>query len=426
MLKLKTTVAACFGLAAISGILATSSHLARSQNGDAPSAALAAPAAQLTVPDLAAAMVHSIVRVDMWGYDQAKDAKTGKTSYHCPMQTGTGFIVRCDRLGGDDTSDEVQFDLVTNHHVVNWEQKYDWVGPTHVTCSMHNVQVTSTTVVGQDTPADLAVIRVRARAPKGQTPKAINWADPNSVRVGDEVVAIGYARNFQGPPTVTRGIISAVHRQQSQAQIGEVADMLQTDAAINNGNSGGPLLNLRGEVLGVNTCMAGAQVTKDAQNNIQVAEALNLGFARCCRTARPIVEQILSAGKVTRIDPGCKLLTLQEMYYRFLGWPRGVLVGSASGPTALAAKQGIKLNDLIIAIGSAAMRPTAPDPAQESKVETIGDLENALALRSGDTAVWVRFIRPSEAMIASLGALAAAKEPAAYDNQGKVYWAFLR
>ena len=144
----------------------------------------------------------------------------------------------------------------------------------------YGLDTTNATIVGTDTLADLAVVRVRARA-QGQMPRVLAWADPNSMRMGDEVVAIGYARDLRGRPTVTRGIISATRRTQPTTGSPQAtfADLIQSDASINHGNSGGPLLNMRGEVLGVNTYGFPTVVTKDPKDNVSVDVSYGLFFA---------------------------------------------------------------------------------------------------------------------------------------------------
>ena len=120
---------------------------------------------------------------------------------------------------------------------------------------MYGVDVTDAAILGRDPLADLAVVRVRGHARKDKVPRVLSWADPNSIRVGDDVVAIGFARDLRGRPTVTRGIVGATRRTEptTGSEQAVFADLIQSDASINHGNSGGPLVNMRGEVLGVNS-----------------------------------------------------------------------------------------------------------------------------------------------------------------------------
>jgi len=366
------------------------------------------PEAKTSLPDLVAGVTRAIARVEVWRSCQVKDAKTGKVipGFHWAGETGTGFVVRCQRVGGSDTIDDVEFDVVTNNHVLVITPQRDWTGPSNLMCMVYGLTTKSATVLGTDVAADLAVIRARAEAPKGEMPKTLAWADAKSMRVGDDVVAIGYARDLRGSPTVTRGIISALRRAEPTVGTEQAlfADLIQSDASSNHGNSGGPLLNVRGEVLGVNTYQIPPAVTKDAQDNVSVDVTYGIFFARSSRTAKPFVDQIIRSGKVARPNLGCTMVTL--VAGRFLGWPPGVRLRTGSGvsPTSLAAKAGLRGGDVIIAVGSASQRPAAADSSLETKIGSVGELNDALGLRGGDGCIWVRFIRPPAAVVTAMGA----------------------
>ncbi len=414
-----------FITAAFLVLLAARSSL-RLEGADVPAASVETTK---SMADLVADASRAIVRLDIWGLHPIKNATTGKMILDNTGTVGTGFVVRCTRLGGDDTTDDLEFDVVSNNHVLATAAQKDWVTPAKLQCTAYGLNVTSATILGTDVTADLGVVRIRAKAPKDIAPRVLAWADPNSARVGDEVLAIGYARDLQGRPTVTRGIVSAMRRTEAAANGSDgaaFADLIQTDASVNHGNSGGPLLNMRGEVLGVVTYGLGATVTKDAKGNVSVEETLGIGYARSSRTARPFVEQIISNGNVSRLDLGCKLVSLPELFVRFLGWPPSVLAGTPTAATALATTAGLRAGDLIIAVGSAAVRPDTPDPSQETKVSSVGELNDALGLRGGDASIWVRFIRPPPALLLAFAATANGQQPPTYTSGGNVYWAFLR
>ena len=120
-------------------------------------------------------------------------------------------------------------------------------------------------VVGIDTNNDLALLKVKGVS--GLTPATL--AKPDSVQLGDDVVAIGFALNLDGGPSVTRGIVSALDRT-LQSDNGVLDGLIQTDAAISSGNSGGPLVNAQGEVIGMDTAVARSD-TSVAANNIGFA-----------------------------------------------------------------------------------------------------------------------------------------------------------
>ncbi len=133
------------------------------------------------------------------------------------------------------------------------------------------------TLLAADPDNDLALLRVA-----GDGFQPATFADPGSVRLGDEVVAIGFALDLDGAPSVTLGIVSALERTISAG--GAFLDgLIQTDAAISSGNSGGPLVNARGEVVGINTAVARGDAT---------VAATNVGFAISTKEALPIIESL--------------------------------------------------------------------------------------------------------------------------------------
>ena len=230
----------------------------------------ASPEVKKSVTELLAEVAHAIARVNVGRQYRVKDAKTGKESLDLETESGTGFVIRCEPLGGSDATDDVEFDVVTNTHVLLSQVQQDWVGPAKLLCTVYGVSTKNATVLGADVLSDLAVIRVRAHASKNEMPRVLRWADPKDVRVGEDVVAIGYACDLRGQPTVTRGILSAKRRTAPTTGAAQAlfADLLQTDASLNHGNSGGPLLNMRGEVLGVNSYGIPPTVNKDASGSV--------------------------------------------------------------------------------------------------------------------------------------------------------------
>ena len=173
--------------------------------------------------------------------------------------------------------------IVTNQHVVAGEQSISvkfWNGKTY-----------TAQLVGSDSSTDLAVIKVNA--PSSQL-FPLTLGSSSKVAVGDPVVAIGSPFGLE--ETVTAGIVSALHRSiDSQSQFA-IPDSIQTDAAINHGNSGGPLLNAQGQVIGVN-----AQIRSDSGDNAGV------GFAIPSDTVRSIAGQLISSGKAVHAYLGVSL-----------------------------------------------------------------------------------------------------------------------
>jgi putative serine protease PepD len=173
--------------------------------------------------------------------------------------------------------------VITNAHVVD--------GADSVTVTFPDGSSYDARVVGTDPSTDLAVLEVDAPA---RVLEPLSLADSDDLQVGDGVVAIGSPYGLE--ETVTSGIVSALHRRIDAPNGYSIADAIQTDAAINHGNSGGPLLNAAAEVVGVN-----AQIRSDSGGNDGV------GFAIPSNTVRSVVTQLLATGKVEHAYLGVSL-----------------------------------------------------------------------------------------------------------------------
>jgi putative serine protease PepD len=196
---------------------------------------------------------------------------------------GTGVIV---------TSDG---EIVTNAHVVE--------GATSVNVRLAGeTEPRPATVINADKARDLALLRVSATGLPAAT-----FAPSADLRVGDEVVAIGYALDLDGDPSVTRGIVSALDRTLTAGDGVVLTGLVQTDAAISSGNSGGPLVNALGQVVGINTLVADSQTPGRAANNLGFAikadEVLN-GIDRLRDASTETAAGFLGVGLVERSDGG--------------------------------------------------------------------------------------------------------------------------
>jgi putative serine protease PepD len=193
-----------------------------------------------------------------------------------PRAQGSGFVY-------DDEGH-----IVTNEHVV--------AGATSITVRFWNGETHVAEVVGTDASTDLAVIKVDAPASLLQ-PLALG--DSDSVQVGDSVVAIGSPFGLEN--TVTSGIVSALHRQMTSPNSFTISDAIQTDAAINHGNSGGPLLDADAKVIGVN-----AQIESDSGGNDGV------GFAIPSSTVESVAKQLISTGEAEHAYLGVAVETVED------------------------------------------------------------------------------------------------------------------
>jgi putative serine protease PepD len=209
-------------------------------------------------------------------------------------------------------------DIVTNQHVVDSADSIKvtfWNGKTY---DAH--------LVGSDQTSDLAVVKVDAPA---SMIHPLELGDSSALRVGDSVVAIGSPFGLQ--ETVTSGIVSALHRSISSPgqQPFTISDSIQTDAAINHGNSGGPLLNTGGEVVGVNS-----QIRSDSGGNEGV------GFAIPSNTVRVVVSQLISTGKAEHAFLGVTIDSTAN---------DALIAGVREGTPA--AKAGLKKGDVVTSLG---------------------------------------------------------------------------
>ncbi len=231
------------------------------------------------------------------------------------QSTGTGVIVSSDG------------EILTNAHVVD--------GATEIRVRLAGeTEPREATLLAADIGNDLALLRMN-----GDGFDAAVFADPGSVRIGDEVVAIGFALGLDGDPSVTLGIVSAVDR--TIGTEGAFLDgLIQTDAAISSGNSGGPLVNARGEVVGINTAVAHGTAT---------SAATNVGFAISAKEALPVIEALRAQSGG---EPRAEGYLGVELDDRRDGG-QGAVISSVQDDTP-ASDAGVEAGDLVVAVDGAA------------------------------------------------------------------------
>lgn len=222
--------------------------------------------------------------------------------------------------------------IVTNYHVVE--------GAAELTVIFHDGTSKPARRIGHDYPfSDLAIIRI-----EGEGYPYAALGNSNDLLIGETVVAIGSALgDFRN--TVTTGVVSGLGRTLKVSEDVSMEGMIQTDAAINHGNSGGPLVNLRGEVIGINTAIIRGGILSG-----DVAEGL--GFAIPSNTVRYVVEQLIARGKVVRPYLGIRSTTVNRSLAAYYGLPvdHGVYVNEVI-PDTPAEQAGIRRGDIITAIG---------------------------------------------------------------------------
>lgn len=246
--------------------------------------------------------------------------------------------------------------IVTNHHVI--------VNADEITVTLADGAQYKASVLGRDAKVDLAVLKITADTPL----KAVQFGDSDTMRVGEWVLAIG--NPFGLGSTVTAGIISARNRNINS---GPYDDFIQTDAAINRGNSGGPLFNLKGQVIGINTAIISPS-----------GGSVGVGFAIPINTALPVITQLRTYGETRRGWLGVRIQTVSEAIAESLGMekPSGALVAHVENDSP-ADKAGIKIGDVILAFDG-------------QDVPEMSDLPRIVALTEIGKTVIVKLLRQGQ------------------------------
>ena len=258
--------------------------------------------------------------------------------------TGTGVILSADGY------------VLTNAHVVD--------GALSVTVHLSDGRSFEATLVAADEITDLAVLQVGA-----EDLIPVEFGDSTILRVGDSVSAIGDPLGMEFRGSFTDGIISAINRDVSVR--GRTMSLIQTNAALNSGNSGGPLINSYGQVIGINTMKIGAFTDS--------AGVEGLGFAIPSATVKDVVEQLISQGYVSgRPTLGISGEDLSPFYQQFYRMPAGLYITEVEAGSQAAAA-GIREGDILLAL-------------DETRITGLEDLNSFLyAHQVGDTVTAVLY-----------------------------------
>lgn len=263
-----------------------------------------------------------------------------------PTSLGSGFVI-----------DAREGYVVTNNHVIKDADEIKVI--------LHDDTSLPAELIGTDEKTDIAVLKIKTEKPL----TAISWGDSDVARVGSWTLVIGNPFGLGG--TVTAGIISA---RQRDINAGPYDDFIQTDASINRGNSGGPMFNMKGEVIGVSTAIFSPS-----------GGSVGIGFAVPSNLARPVVEQLIRYGKTKRGWLGVRIQAVTEDIADNLGLKSadGALISNVTedGP---AAKAGIMAGDIILSFNGHPVRQMRQLPRLVAETE-VGKKAAVTLLRRGTT-----------------------------------------
>ena len=333
-----------------------------------PAPAAAAPAAaggRLSISDIYDRAAPGVVQITTTSRPPDDDMGTPFLPSGAQQALGSGFVL--DKAGH----------IVTNYHVIE--------GADTIEISFSNQDTLTAKLVGTDPSTDLAVLRVETSS-RGLRPLELGNSD--IVRVGDPVIAIG--NPFGLDRTATAGIVSALQRPITAPNGYTIDHVIQTDAPINKGNSGGPLLNDRGKVIGVNS-----QISTGGGETGNVG----IGFAVPSNTVKTIAAQLIDSGRVNRAFIGIGGTTIEPELARLLRLPvdAGVLVERVGEGTP-AARAGLKAGttDIVVAGQSYTLGGDIVVAIAGRRVASLEELRDVLATHKPGDEVKLAIYRGNE------------------------------
>lgn len=311
------------------------------------SGTLTEPQGTMSAAEIYSRYVNSVVAIICQTQVTENDKVLQKQS------AGTGFIITHDGY------------IVTNHHVIE--------GATQVMVTLHDGRTYGATVVGSNDTNDVAVLKIQA-----QNLFPVVLGSSRQLQVGDQVVAIGNALG-EFSASLTVGFVSGMDRDVTTD--GTVINMIQTDAAINSGNSGGPLFNAKGQVIGITTA-------KYSGTSSSGASIEGIGFAVPMDDVIDMIEDLRDFGYIRSAYLGVMCWEVDAKVAATYNLPRGVYVESvASG--FCAEKAGVQPKDIIVALGG-------------YRIETMNDLSRALRSLEGGSTVIITVWRAGQEVMLSI------------------------
>lgn len=283
-----------------------------------------------------------------WGFQ-------GETRTHDSVMSGTGIVMTEDGY------------IVTNAHVI-YTKNYNAGEAKSVSVLFSDKSEYDAKIIAFDLETDIAVLKIDET---GFTPAV--FGDSDELRVGELVIAVGNPLGFELFGSVTSGIVSALNREISINE--KNMTLIQTDAAINEGNSGGPLLNTCGQVIGINSAKM--------SSNYGSATVEGLGFAIPINDAKAIIDDLINNGYVTgRPQIGITAVDIDETYSNYLGLPMGIYVRTVAEGSA-AEEAGIRMGDVIIGVNDEAVSTMEELNAIKNQY-TAGDVINLKIYRDSE------------------------------------------
>jgi len=351
--------AALGGAAALGAFDGTSSTTVVQQSSALPSTVPASAGSALSINDIYKRSGPGVVQIT--STIGSSNSATGQFQ-QSSQALGSGFVL------------DKQGHIVTNFHVID--------GATSIEVRFSNDDTLKATLVGSDPSTDVALLEVNASS-GALTPLAL--ADSARIEVGDAVVAIG--NPFGLERTVTAGIVSALQRNVKAPNGYSIDHVIQTDAPINHGNSGGPLLDTRGEVIGINS-----QIETGGAGDGNVG----IGFAVPSNTVKAVVNQLLTSGKVEHAYLGVSAVEVTADVAKSLDLPvaKGLVIQTVS-PGSGASGAGLKAGSKQVVIAGESFRIGGDVivAAAGKDVSTIDELRDVIAAHKPGESIQLKIYR---------------------------------
>ncbi len=295
---------------------------------------------------IAKAVMPSVVTVNVFA-DGSSDAPEDRIA----TGSGSGVVSSADGY------------IITNHHVI--------AGATSYAVTFEDGRTYEAQLIGSDALTDLAVLQISA---EGLTP--IEFGSTDTLAIGDPAIAIGNPLGQQGGSSITVGIISAFDRRVDFADESTLFNMIQTDAAINSGSSGGALVDASGNLIGITSAIG-----------VSNAGPEGIGYAIPVDLVQRITSEIIETGDVEHSFIGVTIATYYDEAEDGAIVPGGAIIDTIEASGSAAGDAGIEANDVVIGIGDTTIR-SQPDLINAVRLYRVGEVATFTIVRDGETLVF--------------------------------------